>query len=235
MYNNDAYSSQGNASMQAGLSTYIAKVFGTMFLGLLVTAVAAIFTATNESMMEFVFGSNLFFVFIIAELGLVIALSAGIRKMSYGVTQLMFYLYAIVNGVTLASIFYVYELGTIGLAFFTAAISFGVMAVYGAITKKDLTKIGNILFMALIGIIVASIINLFMGNETFDLLISFAAVAIFVGLVAYDTQKLKSYYYISSGDYQMQRKIAVMGALSLYLDFINIFLYLLRIFASKKD
>lgn len=235
MYNNDAYSSQGNASMQAGLSTYIAKVFGTMFLGLLVTAVAAIFTATNESMMEFVFGSNLFFVFIIAELGLVIALSAGIRKMSYGVTQLMFYLYAIVNGVTLASVFYVYELGTIGLAFFTAAISFGVMAVYGAITKKDLTKIGNMLFMALIGIIVASIINLFMGNETFDLLISFAAVAIFVGLVAYDTQKLKSYYYMSSGDYQMQRKIAVMGALSLYLDFINIFLYLLRIFASKKD
>ncbi len=235
MYNNDAYSSQGNASMQAGLSTYIAKVFGTMFLGLLVTAVAAIFTATNESMMEFVFGSNLFFVFIIAELGLVIALSAGIRKMSYGVTQLMFYLYAIVNGITLASVFYVYELGTIGLAFFTAAISFGVMAVYGAITKKDLTKIGNMLFMALIGIIVASIINLFVGSSQFDLLISFAAVAIFVGLVAYDTQKLKSYYYMSSGDYQMQRKIAVMGALSLYLDFINIFLYLLRIFASKRD
>lgn len=235
MYNNDAYSSQGSTGMQTELNTYIAKVFGTMFLGLLVTAVAAIFTATNESMMEIIFGGNLFFVFIIAELGLVIALTAGIRKMSHTVMQVMFYLYAIVNGVTLASVFYVYELGTIGLAFFTTAISFGVMAVYGAVTKKDLTKIGNMLFMGLIGLIVASLINLFMGNETFDLLISFAAVAIFVGLVAYDTQKLKSYYYMSSGDYQMQRKIAIMGALSLYLDFINIFLYLLRIFASKKD
>ncbi|MBR5518263.1 MAG: Bax inhibitor-1/YccA family protein [Clostridia bacterium] len=235
MYNNDAYSSQGNAGTQAGLNTYIAKVFGTMFLGLLVTAVAAVFTATNESMMEVIFGGNLFFVLIIAELGLVIALTAGIRKMSYGVTQLMFYLYAIVNGITLASVFYVYELGTIGLAFFTASASFGIMAVYGAITKKDLTKIGNMLLMGLIGILVASLINLFMGNEMLDLLISFAAVAIFVGLVAYDTQKIKSNYYMSSGDYQMQRKIAVMSALSLYLDFINIFLYLLRIFASKKD
>ena len=235
MYNNDAYSSQDNVSMQAGLNAYIAKVFGTMFLGLLVTAIAAIFTATNETMMEVIFGSNLFFVFIIAELGLVIALSAGIAKMSYAVTQLMFYLYAVVNGITLASIFYVYELGTIGLAFFTAAISFGVMAVYGAVTKKDLTKIGSFLMMGLIGIIVASIINIFVGSSQFDLLISFAAVAIFVGLVAFDTQKIKSYYYMSSGDYQMRRKIAIMGSLSLYLDFINIFLYLLRIFASKKD
>ena len=235
MYNNDAYSSHGSTGMQTELNTYIAKVFGTMFLGLLVTAVAAIFTATNESMMEIIFGGNLFFVFIIAELGLVIALTAGIRKMSHTVMQVMFYLYAIVNGVTLASVFYVYELGTIGLAFFTTAISFGVMAVYGAVTKKDLTKIGSFLIMGLIGIIVASIINLFVGSSQFDLLISFAAVAIFVGLVAYDTQKLKSYYYMSSGDYQMQRKIAIMGSLSLYLDFINIFLYLLRIFASKKD
>ena len=235
MYNNDAYSSQDNVSMQAGLNAYIAKVFGTMFLGLLVTAIAAIFTATNKTMMEVIFGSNLFFVFIIAELGLVIALSAGIAKMSYAVTQLMFYLYAVVNGITLASIFYVYELGTIGLAFFTAAISFGVMAVYGAVTKKDLTRIGSFLLMGLIGIIVASIINIFVGSSQFDLLISFAAVAIFVGLVAFDTQKIKSYYYMSSGDYQMRRKIAIMGSLSLYLDFINIFLYLLRIFASKKD
>ena len=235
MYNNDAYSSQDNVSMQAGLNAYIAKVFGTMFLGLLVTAIAAIFTATNKTMMEVIFGSNLFFVFIIAELGLVIALSAGIAKMSYAVTQLMFYLYAVVNGITLASIFYVYELGTIGLAFFTAAISFGVMAVYGAVTKKDLTRIGSFLLMGLIGIIVASIINIFVRSSQFDLLISFAAVAIFVGLVAFDTQKIKSYYYMSSGDYQMRRKIAIMGSLSLYLDFINIFLYLLRIFASKKD
>ncbi len=234
MYN-DAYSSQGNAGTQTGLNAYISKVFGTMFLGLLVTAFAALFTATNETMMQIFYGSNLVFALIIAELVIVFVLSARIGKMGYGATQVMFYLYAVINGITLASVFYVYELGTIYASFFTTAISFGVMAVYGMVTKKDLTKIGNVLIMGLIGVIVASLINLFMRNETFDLFISFAAVAIFVGLVAYDTQKLKSYYYASMNDYQMQRKIAIMGALSLYLDFINIFLYLLRIFGSKKD
>ena len=233
MYN-DIYS-QGNAGTQAGLNAYISKVFGTMFLGLLVTAFAALLVATNDSLMKLFYGTNLVFILIIAELGVVFALSASINKLSYGVTQLMFYVYALINGITLASIFYVYELGTIYVAFFTTAISFGVMAVYGMVTKKDLTKIGNMLMMGLIGVIVASLINLFLRSESFDIVVSFIAVAIFVGLVAYDTQKLKSYYYASMNDYQMQRKIAIMGALSLYLDFINIFLYLLRIFASKKD
>ena len=233
MYN-DTYS-QGNAGAQAGLNAYISKVFGTMFLGLLVTAFAALLVATNENLMQLFYGTNLVFVLIIAELVVVFALSASINKLSYGATQLMFYVYAVINGITLASIFYVYELGTIYVSFFTTAISFGVMAVYGIVTKKDLTKIGNMLIMGLVGVIVASLINLFFSNETFDLVVSFIAVAIFVGLVAYDTQKLKSYYYASINDYQMQRKIAIMGALSLYLDFINIFLYLLRIFASKKD
>ena len=233
MYN-DAYST-GGASSQAGLNTYISKVFGTMFLGLLVTAFAALFTATSDTLMELFYGNNLVFVLVFAELAIVFILSARIGKMGYTASQLMFYAYAVINGITLASIFYVYELGTIYVSFFTAAISFGVMAIYGMITKKDLTKIGNILMMALIGIIVAMLINLFVGNETFDIIISFSAVAVFVGLVAYDTQKLKSYYYLSSGDYQMQRKIAIMGALSLYLDFINIFLQLLRIFGSNRD
>lgn len=233
MYN-DAYST-GGASSQAGLNTYISKVFGTMFLGLLVTAFAALFTATSDTLMELFYGNNLVFVLVFAELAIVFILSARIGKMGYTASQLMFYAYAVINGITLASIFYVYELGTIYVSFFTAAISFGVMAIYGMVTKKDLTKIGNILMMALIGIIVAMLINLFVGNETFDIIISFSAVAVFVGLVAYDTQKLKSYYYLSSGDYQMQRKIAIMGALSLYLDFINIFLQLLRIFGSNRD
>lgn len=233
MYN-DVYS-QGNAGTQSGLNAYISKVFGTMFLGLLVTAVAALFTATSETLMDLFYGSNLVFVLIIAELAVVFILSARIGKMGYGACQAMFYLYAVINGITLASVFYVYDLGTVYVSFFTTAISFGVMAVYGAVTKKDLTNIGNMLMMALIGIIVATIINLFIDSETFDLVIAFIAVAVFVGLVAYDTQKLKSYYYTSVGDYQMQRKIAIMGALSLYLDFINIFLYLLRIFGSRRD
>lgn len=234
MYNN-AYSTQGNMESQAGLNAYISKVFGTMFLGLLVTALTALFTATSDTMMEIFYESNLVFVLLIAELVVVFVLSARVGKMSYMATQAMFYLYAVINGITLASIFYVYDLGTIYVAFFTAAASFGAMAVYGMVTKKDLTQIGNILMMALIGIVIAMLINLFIGSETFDIVISFIAVAVFVGLVAYDTQKLKSYYYSSTGDYQMQRKIAVMGALSLYLDFINIFLHLLRIFGSNRD
>ena len=109
------------------------------------------------------------------------------------------------------------------------------MAIYGIATKKDLTKIGSMLIMLLVGLVVASLINMFVGSESFDLIISFIGVAVFVGLVAFDTQKLKSYYYSSLNDPQFQRKIGIMGALSLYLDFINIFLYLLRIFGSRRD
>ncbi len=238
MYN-DAYSSNGNAGVQAGLNSYIVKIFGTMFLGLVVTALAALLVATNEALMSVFYGTPLVYILLIAELAIVFLLSARIQKLSYTATLLMFYLYSIINGITLASIFFVYDLGTIYTAFFTAAISFGIMAIYGAVTKKDLTKIGSILIMLLVGVLIATLINtilsFFISTGSLELIISFVAVAVFVGLVAYDTQKLKSYYYSSMSDYQMQRKIGIMGALSLYLDFINIFLYLLRIFASKKD
>ncbi len=233
MYN-EPYSTQGQMDMQAGLNGYISKVYGTMFLGLLVTALSAWFTASSNTMINLLYGTPAVYLFIIAELVIVFALSARINKISYGTARIMFYAYSIVNGITLSSVFLAYNLGVIYTAFFTAAISFGVMAVYGMTTKKDLTKIGNVLMMLLIGVIIASIINIFVGNSQFDLIISFAAVAIFVGLVAYDTQKLKSFYYATSGDYQMQRKIGIIGALSLYLDFINIFLYLLRIFGNGR-
>ena len=233
MYN-DAYSSQQRMDMQAGLNAYISKVFGTMFLGLLVTAAAALFTVSSPTMINLLYGKSLMLVFLAAELIIVFSLSFRINKLSYATTQVMFYVYAIVNGVTLSSIFLAYELGTVYTAFFTAAICFGVMAIYGMVTKKDLTAIGSIFTMLLLGVIVASVINMFLRNQTFDLVISFIAVALFVGLVAYDTQKLKSYYYLSMNDYQMQRKIGIMGALSLYLDFINIFLQLLRIFGNNR-
>lgn len=232
--NNDTFSSQQQLEIQAGLNSYISKVFGTMFLGLLITAIAAFFTANSYTMINLLFGSSLIYVLLIAELVIVFALSLAINKISYGMAQLMFYVYAIVNGISLSSIFYVYEIGTIYTAFLTTAISFGVMAVYGMVTKKDLTKIGSMLCMLLFGVVIASLINLFMRNETFDLMISFVAVAVFVGLVAYDTQKLKSFYYMSLNDYQMQRKIGIIGALALYLDFINIFLRLLRILGNKR-
>lgn len=234
MYNN-AYSSQQHMDMQAGLNAYISKVFGTMFLGLLVTAAAAYFTVNSNIMVNILYDKSLIYLFLIAELVIVFALSLRINKISYATAQLMFYVYAVVNGISLSSIFFAYNLGTIYTAFLTTAISFGVMSIYGMITKKDLTKIGSIFTMILFGIIIASVVNMFFYSETFDLIISFIAVAVFVGLVAYDTQKLKSYYYMSINDYQMQRKIGIMGALSLYLDFINIFLRLLRILGNRRD
>lgn len=234
MYENYS-SSQRQSDMQAGLNTYISKIFGTMFLGLLVTALAALFTVTNEVMYTLVFGTPFMFVMIIAELVIVFVLSARVTKMSYMSAQILFYAYAIINGITLSSIFVVYNIGTVYTAFLTTAAAFGIMALYGMITKKDLTKIGNILLMALIGVIISSVINMFIGSQGFDLLISFVAVGLFSGLVAYDTQRLKGYYYASANDYQMQRKAGIIGALSLYLDFINIFLYILRIFGNKRD
>jgi len=234
MYN-EPYSSQGQLDMQAGLNSYISKIYGTMFFGLLITAVAALFTATSETMLNLLYSGPGVYLFIIAELVIVFSLSARINKISHGTALVMFYAYSIINGITLSSIFVVYDLGVIYTAFFTTAISFGIMSVYGMTTKKDLTKIGNVLMMLLIGVIVASLINLFLRNDSFDLIISFVAVAIFVGLVAFDTQKLKSYYFATTGDYQMQKKIGIIGALSLYLDFINIFLYLLRIFGNRRD
>lgn len=234
MYENFS-SSQQQLDMEKGLNTYISKIFGTMFLGLLVTALAALFTVSSPAMFNLIYGSPFMFVLIIAELVIVFSLSARVTRMSYSSALLMFYAYAVINGITLASVFVVYELGTIYTAFFTAAISFGVMAIYGMVTKKDLTRVGCVMLMLLIGVIVASLINMFVRSQGFDLLISFVAVALFVGLVAFDTQKLKSYYYMSANDHQLQRKIGIIGALSLYLDFINIFLYLLRIFGNRRD
>ncbi len=235
MENNNFYSSQQELELQEGVTSYVSKVFGTMFLGLLITALSALFTATSETMIRLLYGGPLVFVLAIAELVLVVALSARITKISHASALIMYYAYAILNGITLSSIFFVYDIGTVYTAFFTTAISFGVMAIYGIKTKKDLTKIGSMLIMLLVGIVIASLINIFIGSESFDLVISFIAVAVFVGLVAFDTQKLKSYYYSSLNDPQMQRKIGIMGALSLYLDFINIFLYLLRIFGNRRN
>ena len=231
---NNTFSSQQQLEMQAGVNAYISKIFGTMFFGLLITAIAAFFSATNETMINLLWENSLVYAFIIAELVIVFVLSFAITKLSYAVAQIMFYVYAIINGVTLSSIFWAYDIGTVYTAFLTTSISFGIMAIYGMVTKKDLTKIGSMLIMLLFGIVIASLINLFIGSSSFDLIISFISVGVFVGLVAYDTQKLKSYYYMSMNDHQMQKKIGIMGALSLYLDFINIFLSILRILGNKR-
>ena len=148
-----------------------------------------------------------------------------------------FLLYAVVNGFVLSSIFFAYELGSIVQAFAASALTFGAMSIYGATTKKDLSGLGSILFMALIGLIVASLINFFWANSVLDAIITYAGVFIFVGLTAYDTQNIRSLAAAAdySGDASAPRKVAILGALTLYLDFINLFLYILRLFGRSRD
>ena len=145
----------------------------------------------------------------------------------------MFALYSVLNGVTLSSIFLVYEIGSIATTFFVTAGTFGAMAIYGSVTKKDLTKVGNLCMMAVIGLIIATVVNLLIRSTMADMIISGVGVLVFVGLTAYDAQKIKNMLY-GAEESEMTNKIAVLGALSLYLDFINLFLYLLRFFGRRK-
>jgi hypothetical protein len=211
------------------------KVYGWMGLGLLITGFIALYTASSEALLSFVFGSRwIFFGLIILELVAVGVLVSLINKMSANLATLVFILYAVLNGLTLSCIFVVYTEASIASTFFVTAGTFAVMSLYGYTTKTDLTRWGNILFMGLIGLIIASLANYFMKSETLYWITTYAGVLIFVGLTAYDTQKIKNMNIIGNEGSDEDHKEAIMGALTLYLDFINLFLYLLRIFGRRK-
>ena len=234
--NNYNFYSDGNGQQTVVYTQSVAKVMRSvylrMFLGLLATAFTAMFVASQESLMLAIFGNKIFFWgLIIAEFACVIGISGAINKISTAMAVLLFFVYAIINGVTLASIFRVFEISTIAQTFFITAGVFGAMSAYGYLTRADLSKFGAFLFMALIGLIITSVVNIFMGSETLDWVISLVGVGIFIGLTAWDTQKINMMVMQSNG-YNVG-KIATLGALSLYLDFINLFLYLLRIFGSR--
>ena len=234
--NNYNFYSDSNGQQTVVYTQSVAKVMRSvylrMFLGLLATAFTAMFVASQESLMLAIFGNKIFFWgLIIAEFACVIGISGAINKISTAMAVLLFFVYAIINGVTLASIFWVFKISTIAQTFFITAGVFGAMSAYGYLTRADLSKFGAFLFMALIGLIITSVVNIFMGSETLDWVISLVGVGIFIGLTAWDTQKIKMMVMQSNG-YNVG-KIATLGALSLYLDFINLFLYLLRIFGSR--
>ena len=234
--NNYNFYSDGNGQQTVVYTQSVAKVMRSvylrMFLGLLATAFTAMFVASQESLMLAIFGNKIFFWgLIIAEFACVIGISGAINKISTAMAVLLFFVYAIINGVTLASIFWVFKISTIAQTFFITAGVFGAMSAYGYLTRADLSTFGAFLFMALIGLIITSVVNIFMGSETLDWVISLVGVGIFIGLTAWDTQKIKMMVMQSNG-YNVG-KIATLGALSLYLDFINLFLYLLRIFGSR--
>ena len=204
-------------------------------MALAITGLTSYVVATNHTLMGLMFQyPNAIWLFFIAEIGLVIALSAAIEKLSLPVATLMFVLYAVLNGVTFSTLFYIYTMGSLASTFFITAGTFAAMSVVGFFVKKDLSVVGKFLIMALIGIIIATVVNIFLGSQGLNLIITYLGVLIFVGLTAYDTQKIKKMFLTAPDTSAHTQKYAVLAALTLYLDFINLFLYLLRLFGDRK-
>ena len=218
------------------LSSILRKVYGWMAIGLALSGVIAWYAATSGLSLR-IMNSGVFTICIIAELVLVLALSWGIRKISAGVAFFMFLAYAALNGLTLSLIFFVYELGSIQKVFFLTAGMFGGMAIYGSVTKRDLQNIGVVFGMALWGIILLMLVNLFLRSERLDWAVSLVAVLVFTGLTAWDAQKVKLLASSISPEDRNQStimKLGVICALQLYLDFVNLFLHLLRILGRRR-
>jgi FtsH-binding integral membrane protein len=211
------------------------KTYLWMAMALVITGLTAYVVATNAAMTQFLFThASMIWILFLAEIGLVVALSAAIRKISLSAATLMFVAYAALNGITFSSLFYVYTMGSLASTFFVTAGTFGAMSLVGFFTKADLSSMGKILLMALIGVIIASVVNIFIKSTGFDFILSIITVLIFVGLTAYDTQKIKEMLLMASDTGETAQKVALMGALSLYLDFINLFIHLLRIFGKRE-
>ncbi|MCF8254120.1 MAG: Bax inhibitor-1/YccA family protein [Bacteroidia bacterium] len=210
-------------------ASFITGVYGWMMLALLVTALTSVLTVSSETLLRFIFETKFMFMgLIFAEIGVVWFLSARVAKLSNMASILLFLLYSVLNGLTLSVVLLAFASSTITNAFLVTSLTFGVMSVAGYFTKKDLSNFGSIMMMGLIGIIIASLVNYFMHSETLDYIISYVGVMIFVGLTAYDTQKIKN--MANELEEDQLKKASIMGALTLYLDFVNLFLFLLRIF-----
>jgi len=215
--------------------TLLHKVFGWMCAGLIVSALTAYFTAASPAVLNVILGNQaVFFGLIIVELALVIGLTWAIKRISASTATLLFLLYSFVNGLTLSVFVLVYTDASLASTFLVAAGMFGATAVYGYATKRDLSRWGSILMMGLIGIILAGVVNIFLGNSGLDIVISALGVIIFTALTAYDMQKIKAMGMMATDD-ESRAKQAIYGALMLYLDFINIFLNLLRFTGRKRN
>lgn len=216
--------------------SFITKVYKWMGFGLLLTALSAYLAISSESIiMMLAENSMVFYLLIFAELGLVIYLSTRIQKMSAEAAAGSFIIYSILNGLTISLLLLLYTGESVAATFLSTALTFGAMSAFGYFTKRDLTTMGSYLYMALIGLIIASVINIFWANSTMYWIISYVGILIFVGLTAYDTQKIKKIgTTVSLDDAQTNQKLAIIGALTLYLDFINLFLMLLRVAGDRR-
>ena len=233
--NFDAMTREQGLSMSAAFPVLMRKVYVWMTLALLITGATAYGVATSPGLQMALFSNQvLFWGLIIAEFALVIGISAAINRLSLTTATLMFILYSVINGAVLSSIFLIYTMSSIASVFFITAGTFGVMALIGYTTKKDLTSMGKILLMALIGIIIATIVNIFLKSSGLQMIVSYLGVLVFVGLTAYDSQKIKQMLQMAPDTSEASQKLALLGALTLYLDFINLFIYLLRIFGRRE-
>lgn len=222
---------------QVLVNEFIRSVYNWMALGLALTGFVAFYVVNSDFMRQLIFGNQLvFFGLIIGELALVFILSARVQKMQASTATALFVLYALLNGATLSSVFLIYTSSSITSTFFICAATFVACSIYGMATKRDLTSLGGFMFMGLIGIIIASVVNMFIRSSGMSMIISYIGVIVFVGLTAYDTQKLKTMALSQPSDLDASviRKGSILGALSLYLDFINLFLMLLRILGDRK-
>ena len=228
---------QNEAELEAAVNSCLIRVFFRMFVALLITAVTAYAVYSSDAMMELIFSNMiLFFGILIAQIALVIIISTRIEKMAVSTANALFFLYSILMGVTLSFIFIVYELGVIWNAFLISALMFSAMAAFGILTKRDLTSIGSYLFMGLIGVIIASVVNIFLRSEMLDFIISYVAVFVFLGLTAYNTQRTRNMLRRANeaSQHDAIARISVISALSLYLNFINLFIRVLSIMGRRR-
>ncbi len=220
--------------IDVGLRRYMLSVYNYMAGGLAVSGLIAYLVASSPTVLRAVWGSGLMWVVVLAPVAVVFFFSFRLQKMSFGAAQLTYWIYAALNGVALSFIFIAYTQTSIARVFFITAATFAAMSLYGYTTRRDLSGFGSFLFMGLIGIIIASLVNIFLQSGPLGFAISVIGVLVFVGLTAYDTQKIKE-WYVAADDGATMGKKAIFGALNLYLDFINLFLMLLRLFGSSRS
>lgn len=237
MRNEIEFQNQVIQSVNTAYRTLMGKVYLWMTLALAVTGLTSLYVASSPGLVQSIFASRgTFWLLVIAELALVFILSARIMKMSFSTAGIMFALYSVLNGVTMSFIFIAYTSTSIATAFFVTAGMFAAMSFIGFVTKKDLSSFGSFFTMALIGLIIASVVNIFLNSSVMYWIITYVGVLLFVGLTAYDTQKIK-HMLMEYGDEVNDgtQKLALLGSLTLYLDFINLFLYILRLFGNNKE
>jgi len=224
-------------AVDAGLRAYMLRVYNYMAIGVALTGFAALavyqMVQSNPALQQTLFGGPLYLVLLLAPLGLVFFLSFRIQHLSVGTAQALFFFYAALLGVSLAPIFMVYTHGSIARVFFISSAAFGALSLYGYTTQRDLSPFGSFLIMGLFGIIIASLVNIFLASSALQFVISVVGVLVFAGLTAWDTQRIKEMYSVNDDGTIAGRK-AIMGALTLYLDFINLFLMLLRLFGDRR-